>query len=112
MESSERVQSFLLLLLFLLLAHWDLVDLDHRVLELLVILRCHRTCWPNHLDDLLVLVKFSPVRSVEAIVITEVDISSVRHQQLHDLFETETRSIVQCRQPSLIAECRVGTRVQ
>ena len=102
----------LLLLFLLLLAQGDLVNLDHRILVLLVVLRLHTLRGPDYLYDLLELIQLRPLRSIETVAVPQVHVSPVGQQQLHSLLVPKPCGGVERSHPSLVLADGVGTRLQ
>jgi hypothetical protein len=88
------------------------MDLDQGVLKLLIVLRGHGPWRPNHIHNLLELVEFGPVRGVEPVIISEVNVSAVGHKQFYNLFETETGRVVQRGESAFVADSGVGTCIE
>lgn len=70
-------QSFLLLSFLLLFLQVYLVDLDHRLLVLLVVVGRDRTRRTDHLHNVSEFVHLRPMGSVEPLSVPQVDIRSV-----------------------------------
>lgn len=73
-------KSFFLFAFLLLLFYVNLMDLDHCLLVLLVVVRPDGPRRTDHLYDFGKLVHFGPVSSIKAVDIPEVDVGPVSHK--------------------------------
>ena len=104
--------SFLLLPFLLLLFQLYLMNLNHSVLVLLIVVGSNRPRWSNQVHNIVVLVHLSPMSSIEPVGISQIDISALSQQQFDDFLETKSSRIVQSCQSSLIPQSSIGSTVQ
>jgi hypothetical protein len=108
----KECRSFLLFPLLLFLFEGDLMDLDHGLLILLIVVGSNRPGRANHVDNLGELIHLGPMSGIEPIGIPDVNVSSISHQQLDNLFISETGRIVQGSHQSLVTDGRIGTVIE
>ena len=88
------------------------MDLDHRLLVLLVVVGSNRPRGADQLDDVRELAHFGPVSSVEAVAVSQVDVCPMSQEKFNDFLVAEPSSVVQGGEASLVPDGGIGSTVE